>query len=82
MRFTRAPGGTGGTWVMLWVNLVQRWGPEALGKKKKKRGNSSWWFLGMFPIIKRCHKKASSSHIPHGQGWAVNCGGFPPGERL
>lgn len=81
MRFTQAPGGTGGTWVMLWINLVQQGGDQRLWEIKKKKGNSSWGFLGMFPIIKRCHKKASSSHNLHGQGWGVNCGGFPPGER-
>lgn len=65
---------------MLWINLVQQGGDQRLWEIKKK-GNSSWWFLGMFPIIKRCHKKASSSHNLHGQGWGVNCGGFPPGDE-
>lgn len=36
MRFTQAPGGTGGTWVMLWINLVQQGGDQRLWEIKKK----------------------------------------------
>lgn len=35
LRFTQGTGGTGGTWVMLWINLVQLGGDQRLWEIKK-----------------------------------------------